>query len=46
MTPDTRPGKLKTIADTRAWVRAFFDGAATGRISNGWPPRLASHSRK
>jgi hypothetical protein len=26
MTPDTRPGKLETIADTRTWVRAFFDG--------------------
>ena len=30
MTPETRPGKLKTIADTRAWVRAFFDGAVRG----------------
>lgn len=27
MTPETRPGKLQTIADTRTWVRAFFDGA-------------------
>ncbi|MCI0387168.1 MAG: hypothetical protein MOB07_00125 [Acidobacteria bacterium] len=30
MTADTRPGKLKTVADTRAWVRAFFDGAVRG----------------
>jgi hypothetical protein len=30
MTLDTRPGKLKTIADTRAWVRAFFDGTVRG----------------
>jgi len=30
MTPETRPGKLKTIADTRAWVRAFFDGTVRG----------------
>lgn len=30
MTADTRPGKLKTIADTRAWVRAFFDGTVRG----------------
>jgi len=30
MTPDTRPGKLRTIADTRAWVRAFFDGTVRG----------------
>ena len=26
LTPDNRAGRLKTIADTRAWVRAFFDG--------------------
>lgn len=30
MPPDVRAGKLKTIADTRAWVRAFFDGAVRG----------------
>jgi hypothetical protein len=30
MTPESRPGKLKTIADTRAWVRAFFDGTVRG----------------
>lgn len=26
MTADARPGKLKTVADTRTWIRAFFDG--------------------
>jgi hypothetical protein len=26
MTADNRPGRLETMADTRAWVRAFFDG--------------------
>jgi alpha-acetolactate decarboxylase len=30
MTPETRPGKLATVADTRAWVRAFFDGTVRG----------------
>ncbi len=30
MTPETRPGKLKTIANTRDWVRAFFDGTVRG----------------
>ncbi len=30
MTDETRPGKLQTIADTRAWVRAFFDGTVRG----------------
>jgi hypothetical protein len=30
MTAETRPGKLKTIADTRVWVRAFFDGTVRG----------------
>ncbi|MGI8783268.1 MAG: hypothetical protein ACR2L2_06415 [Acidobacteriota bacterium] len=30
MTPQTRPGKLETIADTRAWVRVFFDGTVRG----------------
>ena len=31
MTPEKLPGKLKTIADTRAWVRAFFDGTVRGQ---------------
>lgn len=30
MTPDARHGKLKTVADTRAWVRAFFNGTVRG----------------
>jgi hypothetical protein len=30
MTPEVRAGKLKTIADTRAWLRAFFDGTVRG----------------
>jgi hypothetical protein len=30
MTLENRPGKLKTVADTRAWVRAFFDGTVRG----------------
>jgi hypothetical protein len=30
MTPENRAGRLKTIADTRAWVRAFFDGSVRG----------------
>jgi len=30
MTPASRPGKLQTIAETRAWVRAFFDGSIRG----------------
>jgi len=30
MTPEIRPRKLKTVADTRAWVRAFFDGTVRG----------------
>jgi hypothetical protein len=34
MTAETRPGKLETIAATRAWVRAFFDGAVRGE----WEP--------
>jgi hypothetical protein len=46
MTAKTRPGKLKTIADTRAWVRAFWTArsAANGRISNASPVRLATHN--
>lgn len=31
MTPANRPGRLQTIADTRAWVRAFFDGVVRGK---------------
>jgi hypothetical protein len=30
LTPANRPGRLQTIADTRAWVRAFFDGTVRG----------------
>jgi len=30
MTPEIRPGKLQTVADTRAWIRAFFDGTVRG----------------
>jgi hypothetical protein len=30
MTSQNRPDRLQTIADTRAWVRAFFDGAVRG----------------
>jgi hypothetical protein len=30
MTPEIRPGKRHTIAETRAWVRAFFDGTVRG----------------
>jgi hypothetical protein len=30
MTAANRPGRLQTIADTRAWVRAFFDGVVRG----------------
>ena len=31
MTPENLPGKLKTVADTRAWVRAFVDGTVRGQ---------------
>jgi hypothetical protein len=48
MTAATRPGKLKTIADTRAWVRAFFDGTVRGHwtplkqlVSDGNAPKQA-----
>ncbi len=44
MTPDTRPGKLKTVADTRAWVRAFFDGTVRGDWAN--LKRLSSEASK
>src|SRR5262245_47540515 len=30
MTPESRPNKLATIADTRTWIRAFFDGTVRG----------------
>jgi hypothetical protein len=30
LTAENRPGKVRTIADTRAWVRAFFDGSVRG----------------
>ncbi len=44
MTPETRPGKLKTIADTRAWVRAFFDGTVRGNWAD--LKRLAGEASK
>src|SRR5262245_6426514 len=34
MSAEERAGKLATIADTRAWVAAFFDGAVRG----DWAP--------
>ncbi len=34
MTAETRPAKEQTIADTRAWVRAFFDGTVRGEWEN------------
>jgi len=39
-----RPGKLKTIADTRAWVRTFLDGA----VRSEWADikRLAGEAGK
>lgn len=30
MSGETRAAKLRTIADTRAWVRSFFDGTVRG----------------
>ncbi|MBX3415196.1 MAG: hypothetical protein KF708_21100 [Pirellulales bacterium] len=30
MTDEKRPGNLQTVADMRAWVRAFFDGTIRG----------------
>jgi hypothetical protein len=30
LTEVNRPGRLQTIADTRQWVRAFFDGTVRG----------------
>ena len=44
MTPATRPGKLQTITDTRAWVRAFFDG--TVRRDGTDLKRLTSEASK
>lgn len=34
MTPANQPGRLQTIADTRQWVRAFFDGTVRGNWAN------------
>lgn len=34
MTPDNRAGRLQTIADTRLWVRAFFEGTVRGDWAN------------
>jgi hypothetical protein len=34
MTEANRPGRLQTIADTRKWVRAFFDGTVRGDWTN------------
>lgn len=34
LTPANRPGRLQTIADTRAWARAFFDGTVRGEWSS------------
>lgn len=34
LTAESRPGKLKIVAETRTWVRAFFDGAVRG----DWTP--------
>lgn len=44
MRPDALPGKLKTVADTRAWVRAFFDGT----VRSDWMGlrRLAGADRR
>jgi len=44
MTPENRPGKLKTIADTRAWARAFFDGVVRGEWTD--LKRLAGEASK
>jgi hypothetical protein len=44
MTPETRPGRLKTIADTRAWARAFFDGTVRGDWAD--LKRLVSEANK
>jgi hypothetical protein len=44
MTPANRPGRLQTIADTRTWVRAFFDGTVRGDWAN--LKRLASEISK
>jgi hypothetical protein len=44
MTPDNRPGRLQTIAETRIWVRAFFDGTLRGDWAN--LKRLVSETSK
>jgi hypothetical protein len=52
MTPTSRPGTLATIADTRAWVRAFFDGCVRGqwsdleRLAGAAQPPLTVHVLK
>jgi hypothetical protein len=43
MTPESRPGKLETVADTRAWVRAFFNGSI--RVEWTELKRLAADSK-
>lgn len=34
VTEANRPGRLQTIADTRQWIRAFFDGTVRGEGAN------------
>lgn len=49
MTPNNRPGRLRTMADTRAWVRAFFDGTVRGewaglkRLASETQPEITVH---
>jgi hypothetical protein len=49
MTPASQPGTLATIADTRAWVRAFLDGCVRGqwadleRLAGAAQPPLTVH---
>jgi hypothetical protein len=42
ITPESRPGKLRTAVDTRAWVRAFLDGSVRGEWAE--LKRLASEA--
>jgi dienelactone hydrolase len=42
-TPDKRPGKLRTIAETREWLRAFFDATLRGNPEG--LKALARHGR-
>lgn len=44
MTRESRPGKLKTVAETRAWVRSFLDGSVRGEWTD--LKRLASEANK